>query len=176
MFTQQKIAELAAPFGTMLLGYLPRVLLALITLWIGFRLVGFAVMAAERMMRVRHVDTTVSIFFQSAIGIVLKIMILLSVAAMVGVQTTSFIAFLGATTLAVGMSLQGSLANLAGGILILFFKPFKVGDDIEALTKRGRVERIEIFYTMLTGENGMQIIMPNGALSNGVIINYSRKG
>lgn len=176
MFTQQKIAELAMPFGVMIVGYLPRVLLALITLWIGFRLVHFAVMAAERMMRIRRVDTTVSIFFQSAISIILKIMILLSVAAMVGVQTTSFIAFLGAATLAVGMSLQGSLANLAGGILILFFKPFKVGDEIEALTKRGVIDRIEIFYTSLKTPEGDTIIMPNGALSNGVIINYSKRG
>jgi small conductance mechanosensitive channel len=92
------------------------------------------------------------------------------------VQTTSFIAFLGATTLAVGMSLQGSLANLAGGILILFFKPFKVGDEIEALTKRGVIDRIEIFYTSLKTPEGDTIIMPNGALSNGVIINYSKRG
>lgn len=93
---------------------------------------------------------------------------------MIGVQMASFIALIGAAGLAVGLSLQGSLGNFAGGILILTFKPFKVGDEIEAQGQRGEVQRIEMFSTVLKHGDGTAII-PNGALSNGVIVNHSKR-
>jgi small conductance mechanosensitive channel len=106
-------------------------------------------------------------------GILLKALVIISVASMVGVETTSFIAMLGAAGLAVGLALQGSLANFAGGVLILFFKPFKVGDLIEAQGYLGIVKEIQIFVTILTTLDNQRIIIPNGLLSNGCLTNLN---
>jgi small conductance mechanosensitive channel len=103
------------------------------------------------------------------------VLLLISVAGMVGIETTSFIAVLGAAGLAVGLALQGSLANFAGGVLILLFRPFKAGEFIEGGGVSGTVQEIQIFSTILkTGDNKV-IIVPNGVLSNGTITNYSRE-
>jgi small conductance mechanosensitive channel len=107
------------------------------------------------------------------IGILLKILLLISVIGMVGVQMTSFIAILGAAGLAVGMALSGTLQNFAGGVIILLFKPFKVGDYIEAQGHSGSVNEIQIFNTILKTPDNKTIIIPNGGLSTGSMINYS---
>jgi small conductance mechanosensitive channel len=161
-------------FVSMAMQYIPQVILALITLWLGFWLVRTVVRGMKKALLLQHVDPSLTSFLDSSVTIVLKILVIMTVAMMVGIQMTSFIAILGAAGLAVGLSLQGSLANLAGGILILVFKPFAVGEEISAMAQKGVVEKIEIFATILRGENETMIIIPNGPLSNGVIINYSR--
>jgi small conductance mechanosensitive channel len=103
-------------------------------------------------------------------------LLLISVAGILGIHTTSFVAVLGAASLAVGLALQGSLSNFAGGVLILFFKPFKVGDMIEAQGQIGTVQEIQIFNTIMVTAENKTVIYPNGALSNGTIVNYSRQG
>lgn len=162
-------------FVSMAMQYIPQVLLAIITLWIGFWMVKIVMNGMRKALLLQHVDRSLAGFLESMVGILLKVLVIMTVAMMVGVQMTSFIALLGAAGLAVGLSLQGSLANLAGGILILLFKPFAVGEEIAAMSQRGTVEKIEIFSTILRGENGIMIILPNGPLSNGVIVNYTRQ-
>ncbi len=170
------LSKYADQFVSMAMVYLPQALLALVVLVIGFYLVRIAVSIMDKALTTQRVDRTLAGFLHSMVTIVLKVLILITVAMMVGIQMTSFIAILGAASLAVGLSLQGSLSNLSGGILILFFKPFQVGDDIEAQGQRGTVHKIEIFSTLMKSADGTKmIIIPNGALSNSVIGNYSRK-
>jgi len=107
------------------------------------------------------------------ISVILKVMLIISVASMIGIQMTSFIAVLGAAGLAVGLALQGSLANFAGGVLILFFKPYKIGDFIDASGFMGSVKEIQIFNTILKTPDNKTIIIPNGTLSNASITNFS---
>lgn len=168
----ERYAELLITKGV---EFAPRVLLALFTLVIGLWLVNRLTRIMKESFHVRRVNRTLVTFFESLVSISLKILVFISVAMMVGIQMTSFIAVLGAASLALGLSLQGSLANLAGGILILFFRPFEIGDDVMILGQRGTVQNIEIFYTILKGEEDVTIILPNGAVSNGVILNYTRK-
>jgi len=115
-------------------------------------------------------------FLVSFLSMALKVLLIITVLGQVGVATTSFIAILGAAGLAIGLSLQGSLANFAGGALILFFKPFVVGDLIEAGGNLGTVKRIQIFVTTLISPENKTIIIPNGELSNNTIVNYSKEG
>lgn len=176
--TSDNMQQLAMKYleiiGTMAIEYIPRVLLALITLWVGFFVVRLVIRGMDRALQYQHLDRTLSEFLKSFVSIVLKILVVVTVANMIGVQMASFIALIGAASLAVGLSLQGSLGNFAGGILILTFKPFKVGDEIEAQGHRGEVQRIEMFSTILAHGEGT-IIIPNGALSNGVIVNRSSR-
>lgn len=105
----------------------------------------------------------------------LKVMVYITALGMLGIQMTSFIAILGAAGLAVGLALQGSLSNFAGGVLILFFKPFKVGDFIERGSESGTVEAIDILHTLIKTPNNQLIIIPNGQLANSPVTNYSAK-
>ncbi len=173
-FLRERAATYADLVARMGLEYLPRVLLALIVLWVGFRLVRVVVSGLTRGFHGRSVDPSLVSFVESFVSVLLKILVIITVANMVGVQATSFVALIGAAGLAVGLSLQGSLSNLAGGVLALFFKPYVVGDEIEAQGHRGIVERIEMFTTILRQQDGSMAIMPNGALNNGVIVNHSR--
>ena len=118
-------------------------------------------------------ETTLRRFLNSLSNIGLKGLLLISVASMLGIETTSFIAVLGAAGLAIGLALQGSLANFAGGVLILIFRPYKVGDFVEAAGQSGIVKSIEIFSTVLTTGDNKTIILPNGSISNSAVINYS---
>ncbi|QKG57396.1 mechanosensitive ion channel [Hymenobacter sp. BRD128] len=149
--------------------YLPRLLAALVLLVIGWWLIGWAsrlVSAATS-----RLDVSLSSFLSSMFSIALKVLLLISAAGMAGFGTTSFVAILGAAGLAVGLALQGTLANFAGGVLILIFKPFTVGDVIESQGKSGTVQAIQIFNTLLLTPQGDTVILPNGATSNGVIVN-----
>ncbi|UMB52723.1 mechanosensitive ion channel [Lutibacter sp. A64] len=152
------------------------VIVALLILIIGLWLVKKVVKVIRKVMDKRGVDVTLQKFLGDLIGWTLKILIFITAISQVGVETTSFIAILGAAGLAVGLALQGSLANFAGGALIMIFKPFKVGDLIEAQGEIGVVKEIEIFTTKLTGLSNKQIIIPNGTLSNGNIVNYTVLG
>ena len=118
-----------------------------------------------------NAEPTLARFLHSIASIFLKAIMLVIFASMVGVETTSLIALLGAAGLAVGLALQGSLSNFAGGVLILFFKPFKAGDEIEAQGYRGVVQEIQIFNTILLTRDNEKIIIPNGSLSNGCVKN-----
>ncbi|MFY8326220.1 mechanosensitive ion channel family protein [Pseudoalteromonas sp. ZZD1] len=155
----------------MLMLYGPKFLLAILVLLIGWWFIGrISNMAEKSMARVKF-EAGLTHFLVSFISVILKVLLLISVASMIGIETTSFIAMLGAAGLAVGMALQGSLANFAGGVLILFFKPFKVGDVIEAQGHMGKVVEIQIFVTVLLTYDNEKIIIPNGALSNGCVKN-----
>lgn len=152
-----------------------QLLLALITLVIGWWVVGFIMRALQRVMKARQVDSTLQGFVTSVLGIALKIMLIISVASMVGIATTSFVAVIGAAGLAVGMALQGSLANFAGGVMILLFRPFQVGDYIVASGVEGKVRRIEIFNTVLCTNDNKVVYVPNGNLSNKVLTNVTHE-
>lgn len=148
---------------------------ALITFAIGWWLINRMITGLGQFMHKRNADPMVNGFLSSLLSALLRVLLLLSVAGMIGIETTSFIALIGAAGLAVGLALQGSLANFAGGVLILFLRPFRAGDYIEAQGTAGTVESIMIFHTILRTADNKTIILPNGSLSNGTITNYSRK-
>jgi small conductance mechanosensitive channel len=155
----------------LLLLYGPKFILAIVVLIVGWWLIGRISNMAEKSMTKVKFEVGLTHFLVSFISVILKVLLLISVASMIGIETTSFIAMLGAAGLAVGMALQGSLANFAGGVLILFFKPFKVGDVIEAQGYMGTVVEIQIFVTVLLTYDNEKIIIPNGTLSNGCVKN-----
>lgn len=125
------------------------------------------------MFEKKNYDQTLQSFLLSLVGIALKVMLLISVIGMLGIQMTSFIAVLGAAGLAVGLALSGTLQNFAGGVMLLIFKPFKVGDYIEAQGFAGSVIEIQIFSTILNTPDKVRIIIPNGGLATNAITNYS---
>ena len=147
---------------------------AVIGLRAGWTIINMVTRAMGRMMAASHVEPTLRGFLLSVVGLLLKALLLISVASMVGIATTSFVAVLGAAGLAVGMALQGSLANFAGGVLILLFRPFEVGDSITAGGSSGTVVSIEMFRTVLRDASNKFIYVPNGALSNNVVVNSSQ--
>lgn len=155
----------------MVMTYAPKVLLAIITLIIGLWLINRFVNVLDAKLGKK--DPTLNKFLCGLIGAILKILLLVSVASMVGIATTSFVAIIGAAGLAVGLALQGSLANFAGGVLILIFKPFKVGDVINAQGYLGSVREISILYTILDTFDNQRVVIPNGSLSNASLTNLS---
>ena len=167
-----KVSETWLP---VVLEYSGKLTLALITFLIGWWLVGRLTASIGRLLSLRQVDRALGSFIGSLVSIVLKVLLLISVASMVGVETTSFIAMIGAAGLAIGLALQGSLANFAGGVLIMLFRPFRAGDWIEAQGVAGSVDSIQIFHTTLKTADNKVVIVPNGSLSNGHITNYSRE-
>jgi small conductance mechanosensitive channel len=160
----------------MIMEYGPRLLLALVTLLIGLWIIRRIVNIADRALLKGNTDKTLILFTRSLISWVLKILLLLSVASMIGIETTSFIAIFSAGTLAVGLALQGSLSNFAGGVLLLLLRPYKVGDLIEAQGYLGVVKEIHIFNTILLTPQNKTIIIPNGPLAGGTIVNYTEDG
>jgi len=172
--TNEQIQELIQTFYTMCINYGPKVILALVTLIVGLWIINKFTRTLSTNLTSK-VDATLGQFVASILSVILKMVLLISVASMVGIETTSFIAVLGAAGLAVGLALQGSLANFAGGVVILLFKPFKVGDLIEAQGYIGSVSSIQIFNTILkTGDNRV-VIVPNGALSSGSMVNINQE-
>ena len=123
-----------------------------------------------------NVEETLQKFLLNLSSWILKVLLIITVIAKLGVPTTSFVAIIGAAGLAVGLALQGSLANFAGGALIMIFKPFKIGDFIEAQGVMGSVKEIQIFVTTITSPDNKKIIIPNGSLSNGSITNFNVEG
>ena len=160
----------------LLIEYSPKVLTALAILIIGLFIIGFILKVTKKVMVKRGVDETLQKFLANLLSWTLKILLFVSVAANLGIETTSFAAVIAAAGLAIGLALQGSLSNFAGGALIMIFRPFKIGDIIEAQGQIGSVKEIEIFTTKLIGLSNKEIIIPNGALSNGNIINYTSLG
>ncbi len=153
--------------------YLPKVALAILTLIVGLWIIKSIVRLLDRSLEKKDLEVSLRSFFVSLGSVLLKVMLVLSIASMVGVETTSFIAVLGAAGFAIGLALQGSLSNFAGGVLILLFKPFKVGDFIEAQGFSAVVRDIQIFHTILKTGDNKTVILANGPLAGGSIVNYS---
>ena len=158
------------------LEYAPRLALAILTLLIGLWIISGISKLVKLSMERSKVDPTLIPFMSSFVSWILKVLLFISVASMVGIATTSFIAVLGAAGLAIGLALQGSLANFAGGVLVMIFKPYKVGDLIESQGHLGVVKEVQIFNTILIAPQSKQVILPNGATSNGSIVNYTVEG
>ncbi len=150
-----------------------KLLLAIVTLIIGLWIIKAIMGGIRRSMEKRDVDATLRTFLHSLLSMLLKIMLVISVISMVGVEMTSFVAILAAAGLAVGMALSGTLQNFAGGVIIVLFKPFKVGDFIDAQGHMGTVKDIQIFNTILKTPDNKTIIIPNGGLSTSSMTNYS---
>lgn len=161
---------------TMGIEYAPKIAGAILVFIIGLWVVNLITKLAAKGMEKRKFDASLQPFLVSLISVGLKVLLLVTVAGMLGIQTTSFVAVLGAAGLAVGLALQGSLANFAGGVLVLVFKPFKVGDLVESGGQFGEVKEIQIFNTVLLTPENKTVILPNGAVSNGTIVNFSRHG
>jgi small conductance mechanosensitive channel len=172
----QELVKLSESWLPVVLEYGGKLTLALLTLLVGWWLVSNLTRRIGVVLEGRGGDRALTSFVGSLANIGLKVMLLISVASMIGVETTSFIAALGAAGLAIGLALQGSLANFAGGVLILLFRPFRIGDWIEAQGVAGSVDNIQIFHTVLKTGDNKTVIVPNGSLSNGNIVNYSREG
>ncbi len=152
----------------------PKIIIALIVLWVGLKIVKLIVKALRRMMEKRNVEVSLQSFLLSMTDIALKIMVVIAVMGMVGIQTTSFIAVLGAAGLAVGMALQGTLQNFAGGVIILLLKPFRVGDYIDSPGVQGTVKSIHIFNTIVETPDKKIVVAPNTDLATKTLVNYSR--
>ena len=152
---------------------LPNIAGAIITAFVGWWVIRLIDMAVAKFFARKDYDRTLEQFLEDFISISLKVLLIVMVITQLGVQTSSLIALLGAAGLALGLALQGSLANFAGGILILIFKPFKVGDFISAQGVEGTVNKITVFNTKLTTFNNQAVIIPNGNLSNDKITNFS---
>jgi small conductance mechanosensitive channel len=157
--------------------YAPTVLGAILTLIIGFWITGIITNIVKRILKRNNVDETVAPFLTSLVNVGLKVMVLLAVAGMFGVKTTSFIAIFGALAFAIGMALQGSLGHFASGILLLVFKPYKVGDLVDIGGGNvGTVTEIQIFNTVLATLDNKRIIVPNGVATSNVMTNISGQG
>lgn len=153
---------------------IPSIVLGIVVLLVGTWLIRLLLKLVRRRFVRRNVDLSLRDFLLSVIKISLYILLFLTVASTVGIKTTSFIAVMGAASLSIGLALQGSLSNFAGGVLILFFKPFRIGDYVETATgASGVVEKIDILYTTMRTEDGIAVFAPNGPLANTVITNYS---
>ncbi len=159
----------------MVMQYGSKLILALLTLCIGWWLINRVTSNLQKLLALRHIDLALQGFIGSLANIILKILLIVSVTSMIGVETTSFVAAIGAAGLAIGLALQGSLANFAGGVLILLFRPFRIGDWIEAQGVAGTVDSIQIFHTVVRTGDNKTVIMPNGNLSNGIITNTNRQ-
>lgn len=163
-------------FIKVLVDYSPKLISALLILFIGIYSIRFINNLVKRIMVKRELDPTLSKFLADILIWVLRVLLFVTFISKLGIETSSFVAILGAAGLAIGMSLQGSLSNFAGGMLIILFKPFRVGDTIEAQGVTGTVKEIQVFVTKLLTVNNQTIFVPNGVLSNGVITNYSVEG
>jgi small conductance mechanosensitive channel len=164
----EKLQEYASLYGLKLIG-------AIVVLVIGLWIIKLLVRMITKGLDKKVSDPSLSSFLKSFISILLKILLVVSVMSMLGIQMTSFIAIIGAAGLAVGMALSGTLQNFAGGVMVLVFKPFKVGDYIQALGQSGSVKEIQIFNTILNTPDNRIIIIPNGKIYSESIINYSRE-
>jgi small conductance mechanosensitive channel len=158
---------------TLSIEYAPKVILSLIIWFVGGWVIKTLVYGFERMMDKREIDPTLKPFVKGLVSVLLKVLLVVSVLGTLGIQMTSFVAIIGAAGLAVGLALSGTLQNFAGSVIILIFKPYKIGDFIETQSFKGTVSEIHIFNTVLKTPDNKTIIIPNGKLSNSAMINFS---
>ncbi len=152
--------------------YVPKLVVAGIVLFVGWKLINLLNKFMKRTYDRHKVDPSLQQFLHSLIDIILKVLLVLTVMGILGIQMTSFIAILGAAGVAIGMALQGTLQNFAGGVIILLLKPFKVGDYIEQGSYAGFVETIQIFNTTLRTYDARKIIVPNTELATKAMVNH----
>ncbi|WP_300702580.1 mechanosensitive ion channel domain-containing protein [Bacteroides sp.] len=152
-----------------------RIIGAIIIFVVGRILISFLKKILAKLLTKRHIDPGIQSFVKSLTNILLTILLIIAVIGKLGVETTSFAALLASAGVAIGMALSGNLQNFAGGLIVLLFRPFKVGDWIEYLNVSGTVREIQIFHTILTTADNKVIYIPNGAVSSGTVTNYSRE-
>ena len=167
------IADYSENLFKIIIDYSPKLISAFLILFLGLYFIRLINRLTRRIMLKRELDPTLSKFLADILLWVLRVLLFVTFISKLGIETSSFVAILGAMGLAVGLSLQGSLSNFAGGMLIILFKPFRVGHLIEAQGIIAVVDEIQIFVTKLTTANNQTVFVPNGVLSNGTIINYS---
>ena len=165
--------EIFSQMNELVISYGPKLIGAIVVWILGGWVIKMLVRGFKKLLDKRDVDDSLKPFLGTLVGTLLKIMLVISVLSMLGIEMTSFIAILGAAGLAVGMALSGTLQNFAGGVMILLFKPFKVEDVIEAQGFLGKVSEIQIFNTILKTPDNKTIIIPNGGLATGPMINYT---
>ncbi|WP_236975839.1 mechanosensitive ion channel family protein [Membranihabitans maritimus] len=156
--------------------YAPKLALSVATLIIGFIVIGWVIRIFKKTLVRANIEISLQNFLSSLVSILLKILLIFSVASTFGIVTTSFVAILGAAAFAIGMALQGSLSHFASGVLILIFKPYRVGDFVEIAGKSGTVKEIQVFHTILTTLNNNMIIVPNGSILSDPITNFTSLG
>lgn len=164
----QKLIDLSISLGK-------NILAALLVYIVGRLLVRLVIKLLMKMLDRRNVEVTIRSFLMSIVKVSLNILLLISVIGTLGVNTTSFAALIASAGVAIGMALSGNLQNFSGGLIILLFKPYKVGDWIEAQGVQGSVKEIQLFHTVLTTGDNKVIFLPNGSMSSAVVINYNRE-
>jgi len=174
--TEKEITSYFEYIKNYVLEYSPKLITALLIFFVGFWLASIITKLVKKIMRKREVEPTLVLFVGNLIFWALRIFVLVAVISKLGIETTSFVAILGAAGLAVGLALQGSLSNFAGGVLIILLKPFRVGDVIEAQGLVGTVKEIKMFSTYITLPENKLAIVPNAALSNDKIVNFTVNG
>ena len=158
---------------TMGLEWAPKLAGAIVVLLIGLWIIGAITKMVKRAMESSGLDKDVVPFLTSMVSVILKVLLILSVAGMVGIETTSFVALIGMAGLAIGMALQGTLGHFASGVMILIFKPYRVGDLVDLQGQIGHVDEIQVFNTVLTSPDNKKIIVPNGIATSGIMTNLS---
>ena len=166
--TQDELIDFSVDVGI-------NIVIAIVILFIGFKLAGILSRGIVRVLEKRESDIGLVTFMKSLVSSLVKALTVITVFTQLGVEMTSFIAILGAAGFAIGMAFSGTLSNLAGGVMILVFKPFKVGDFVEAQGVTGTVKEIQIFHTIMTTPDNKTIIVPNGPLSNGNLTNFTKQ-
>ena len=172
----ENVTNLTTNYYGIAMTYLPKLLLVIFTLLIGFWIIGKLTKYVSSALDAAKMDATVSKFLGSLVSVGLKIMLLLSVAGMFGIETTSFIAIFTALVFAVGTALSGSIGHFASGVMLLIFKPYKVGDLVTLQGQTGEVEDIQVFNTVLRTPDNRRVIIPNGVVTSGIITNVSGQG
>lgn len=172
----EQVSKYISRFIDILVDYSPKLISAFLILFVGLYAIRLINRIIRKVMIQRNLDPTLTKFLSDILLWALRILLFVTFISKLGIETSSFVAILGAMGLAVGLSLQGSLSNFAGGMLIIVFKPFKVGDTIEAQGVIATVLEIQIFVTKMLTANNQTVFVPNGSLSNGNIINYSMQG
>lgn len=156
-------------------GFVPKLIGAILILWIGWKLIGLLKRTITKVLEKQSAESSLTSFLTSLVDVLMKVMLVIMAMDIIGIKATSFIAILGAAGLAVGMALQGTLQNFAGGVIILLMKPFKVKDYIECGSYTGYVKEIRIFHTIIQPFNGRIIIVPNSELATKSLINHTRE-
>ena len=157
------------------IGFIPKLIIAIIILWLGMKLAKMLQKAIVKALDKRSAEPSLKSFLGSLVNLLLKAMVILMAMDIIGIKATSFIALLGAMGLAIGMALQGTLQNFAGGVIILLMKPFKVDDYIECGQYKGYIKEIRIFHTIMRPFNGRTIIIPNSELATKSLINHTKE-
>ena len=156
-----------------LIEYAPKIILGFLFLFFGLRIIRKTLNVLDSFLKSKNIDESLRPFFKSLLSITLQVALIISVLSMIGVEMTSFLAILGAAGLAIGLALKDTLQNFAAGVMILFFKPFKVGDFIDYEGTKGTVKEIQIFNSVLITVDNKRVIIPNGILQTSIVINYS---